>query len=125
MRQAAYLTWPAALAVVIGGRVVEEMSSQQADAHPLYRPEIAFRYDDGSAGHNAVGTASYWTSDRAEADLALSRYPLGAHLTVHVNPQHPEVVEYDANLRSFVLPVLCLAGAVGAWLAASLLKKRS
>jgi hypothetical protein len=121
-RQIVYVTWPTADAVVLQGHITEQMSSQDANGHPLYRPELQFRYAaGGSQPQTATGTASYWSNDRSEAEQAVARLPVGSHVTVHVDPAHPDVVRYDVDLASFTIPALCLGGAAIAVLAAFVL----
>jgi hypothetical protein len=49
-RQIVYVTWPTADAVVLQGHITEQMSSQDANGHALYRPAFQFRYASPARG---------------------------------------------------------------------------
>lgn len=111
-RATAAARWPSAK-----GRI-ESSSIRRSYASPArcyYAPVVSYRYavaDRAFDGHafQSVGTAY---SSQAEAQAIVDRYPAGAEVTVHYDPQRPWIGMLDlgnrAARRRMLIGAACLA----------------
>lgn len=108
--------WP-----TVEGRVSQaRLDTTRSDGTTKYAPRLSYTYAVGGVrytGHDVSAVTSY--TSRARADEVLRRYPSGATVSVHYDPEKPSaaVLEPGGSGSAFfimVAGVACflLAGAV-------------
>jgi hypothetical protein len=118
------IIWPRVDATVVSSRIIEDVSenSRQGTRKPIFRPEIAFRFTWQGAPHDGRGAASFWSTDRTDAQALADSFPRGSVHAIHVNPDAPGEVRFDlVSIEGFKVPLYAgvsggFALLIGTWL---------
>ncbi len=80
--------WPATPGVVRDSLVESQTEKGAAEAH---RTVVLYTYFVDGAGYLAdrVSQSDAWSADRAAAEAIVEKYPPGAQVSVHYNPENP------------------------------------
>lgn len=105
--------WPEVETTVLATRLQEERSGGN-DSHPLYRPEVSVRYVADGKTYQGRAVATYWSSDRHDAEQTLAEFTPGARRPMRYDPSNPADLRFDAapSLEAFKIPLLSAAGGV-------------
>ncbi len=112
--------WPMADGVVTVSEVVHKVeTSSDNSSQDVYYVQPTYTYEVG--GKDLTGTrlsfgAANRFDDRQKAEEIVARYPVGARVQVHYNPDKPDECTLETTLPSLVSPLIAtLAGAVIAY----------
>jgi len=123
--------WPSVSGVITTSQVAHHQSQDPNSIDTQYEADITYEYTvDGRklTGHT-VGFGDIASSDRRPAEAAVARYPVGTKVTVHYDPENPEIAALETGLeRGLVLPLgvgasFTLIGLGLAWLLVRLIRK--
>ncbi|MCA8955978.1 MAG: DUF3592 domain-containing protein [Planctomycetes bacterium] len=111
-RAAASARWPTVEGEILESVVVPVQHDRRRSGRQprhSYRARVRFGYEVAGATHEAdtVRFLDTWSSDRAAAEGVANRYPKGARVEVHYDPQSPNraVLDTGTGSRSLGLPL--------------------
>ncbi|MBP7775634.1 MAG: DUF3592 domain-containing protein [Acidobacteria bacterium] len=89
----ASLSWPTVEGVILRASVVRELTSSSGGsaAGTLWRPVVAYEYVVGGTRSEGerIAFGEYATGESADAEAVVARYPAGASVEVHYDPEVP------------------------------------